>query len=267
VKAVVTVNAREAGIPLYTQVAETLRRRIQVRDYPEGSLLPNSEELEREFGVSEITIRKALAVLADEGLLERKRGLGTFVAHSFRDLVTIELSGSAEHLVRMLDTLPTELSVLGAGVVPCPNHVASALGLEAGAPVWRLEKVRYHQGSPFCHYYHYCSPELGRLVTEENAAEGRFPDVFSEATGVRLASIHQRLEAVSAGGELSHLLRVNFGAPLLHLENLYVTEAGDNVLLTQLHYRADRVTVRSTIPLPANHGAAGRKAPRNRSKP
>jgi len=243
------MSARDAGIPLYTQVAETLRRRIQLRDYPEGSLLPGSDQLQNEFGVSEITVRKALTVLVEEGLLERKRGLGTFVTQSQQNLVTIELSGSSEHLVRLVDKLPTDLTVLDAGVVECSNHVARDLGLQAGAPVWRLQKLRSHDGSPFCHYFHYCIPGFGRLIDTGAAAARSFPDIFREATRLKLSSIRQRLEATSADSGLSQLLGVKFGAPLLFVENLYVTQAGENVLLTQIHYRADRVTVRSTVSL------------------
>ena len=249
-------SARDAGIPLYTQVAETLRRRIQLRDYPEGSLLPSSDQLQDEFDVSEITVRKALTVLVEEGLLERKRGLGTFVAPSRQNLVTIELSGSSQNLVRLVDNLPTDLTVLDAGVVACSNHVAGDLGLEPGAPVWRLRKLRSHEGSPFCHYSHYCIPGFGHLIDAQEAAKRSFPDIFREVTQLRLASIRQRLEATSADGGLAQLLGVKFGAPLLFLENLYVTQAGDNVLLTQIHYRADRVTVRSTVSLLDNKAPA-----------
>jgi len=260
------MSERDGGIPLYTQVAETLRRRIQLRDYPEGSLLPSSEQLQNEFGVSEITIRKALTVLVEEGMLERKRGLGTFVAQSHRNLVTMELSGSSAHLARLVDRLPMELNVLDSGVVECPNHVADALGLEAGSPVWRVQKLRSHEGSPFCHYFHYCIPELGRLISRKDAENSSFPDVFRAATRLELVSIRQRLEATSADGILSQLLRVKFSAPLLFLENLYLAPAGESVLLTQIHYSADRVTVQSTVSLLHEPGAGESNAPKNGRK-
>ncbi|MBI5440323.1 MAG: GntR family transcriptional regulator [Deltaproteobacteria bacterium] len=243
------MKRHDGGIPFYIQVAETLRRRMATRDYPEGSLLPSTEELEREFGVSEITIRKALALLTKEGMLQRRRGLGTIVAKGPRELVTMELSGQFDRLVRLVESLPTDLQVLEVGIVPCPHHVADSLRLEPGSPVWRMKKLRRHDGSPLCHYLHYSRPELCQGITRDAAEKKNFVDVFREATGLNLVTLEQRLEASSADTELSSLLRVRFGAPLLFLENLFIAAGEEHVLLTQIHYRADRCTVKARTPL------------------
>ena len=243
------MNRNDAVIPFYVQVAETLRRRIVTCEIPEGSLLPTTEELEREFGVSRITVQKALALLAEEGLVHRKRGLGTFVAKQQRDLVTIQLSGSADRIVRSIENLPTELDVLDISTMPCPNHVAQMIGLEQGNPVWRMKKVRNHSGSPLCYYVHYCSPAFGERISKSGAEQKNFVDLFTEISGRKLHRLEQTLEATIADGELAKILHVRFGAPLLYVENLYYAEEHEPAVLTQIHYRSDRCSIKASVQL------------------
>src|SRR5665811_38797 len=89
--------------PYYVQVAETLRRRIMTDEYMEGSLIPSVPELEKEFNVSSITIRKALETLTQDGLLRRKRGVGTIVQKYDRDLIVFDLSGDFKGQVRSIE--------------------------------------------------------------------------------------------------------------------------------------------------------------------
>ena len=67
--------ARETTIPYYYRVAETLKGRIESRKYPPGDIVPSEKHLAEEFGVSNITIRKAMALLVEDGLVIRKRGI------------------------------------------------------------------------------------------------------------------------------------------------------------------------------------------------
>src|SRR5689334_14931391 len=66
-------------MPLYLQVADILRERIDKREWLSGSLIPTLEELAREFRVARVTVRQAVQLLTKEGLLAPRRGLGTMV--------------------------------------------------------------------------------------------------------------------------------------------------------------------------------------------
>src|SRR5262245_54061961 len=68
--------------PLYYQVQHTISQRISRGEYPPGSQLPSESELSRELGVSRVTVREALRVLAQENLLVKAQGRGTFVAEN-----------------------------------------------------------------------------------------------------------------------------------------------------------------------------------------
>ena len=76
------------NIPYYIQVAGTIRRRILADEYSNGDILPSSEQLEKEFKVSAITIRKALEILARQGFIQRRRGIRTMVSKPESNILT-----------------------------------------------------------------------------------------------------------------------------------------------------------------------------------
>ncbi|HEX2965251.1 MAG TPA: GntR family transcriptional regulator, partial [Syntrophorhabdaceae bacterium] len=221
-------------------VAETLRRRIMTDEYMEDSLIPPVPELEKEFNVSNITIRKALETLTQEGLLRRKRGVGTIVQKCERDLVVLDLSGGFRKLVRSIEELPIELEVLEIKVVPAPNYVRQVLtGYDSGK-LLRVKKIRRHAGKPLSYYVHYTDPDLYPLITKELTEQKTFVATFEEVSTKKLTMLKQRIEAVVADIDLSEVLQVRFGLPLFFTENLYFTEGNMPAILTQNYYRGDK---------------------------
>jgi DNA-binding GntR family transcriptional regulator len=140
------MDGKDTRIPYYVQVAETLRRRIMTDEYVEGALIPTVPELEDEFGVSNITIRMALDVLVQDGLLRRKRGIGTSVQKYERDLVVFELTGNFDscHVHRVPSV---ELEVLEMKVAPA-RIMSARHSLSIPTGVFRLKKIRKHKGQP-----------------------------------------------------------------------------------------------------------------------
>jgi GntR family transcriptional regulator len=234
------MNGNDARIPYYVQVAETLRRRIMTDEYMEESLIPPVPELEKEFNVSNITIRKALETLTQDGLLRRKRGVGTIVQKCERDLVVFELTGDFRRLVRSIEDLPVELEVLEIKVIPCPHYVRKMLSLGPETQVMRMKKIRKHGGKPLSFYLHYADPALFNKIKIENAEKKTFVDLFEEVTKTKLTALKQRIEAVVADIDLSNVLQVRFGLPLFFTENLYMTEGNKPAILTQNYYRGDK---------------------------
>ncbi len=246
---ILKMNVNSTRIPYYVQVAETLRRRIMTDEYTEGSLMPPSPEFEEEFNVSRITIRKAFEMLSRDGLLRRKRGIGTIVQHCERDLVVLELSGDFRRLVRSVENLPLEQKVLDIKVVDAPNHVRRMFSLPPGRRVLRVKKIRYHNGKPLSFYIHYTDRDLYRKVTKKKAEQKTFVALFEEITNTKPTTLKQRIESVVADIDLSDVLQVNFGLPLFFTENLYLTEGDDPAILTQNYYRGDKCSYKTSTNL------------------
>jgi len=239
----------DARIPYYLQVAETLRRRIMTDEYPENTLFPPVPELEKEFGVSSITIRKALETLTQDGLLRRKRGVGTTVQKCERDLVVFELTGDFKRLVRSVENLPIEMDVLEIEIIPCPRYVQQRLSLGQNARVLRVKKIRKHGGKPLSLYLHYTDPVLYKKITKKKAEKETFVALFEEVTETKLTTLKQRIEAVVADIDLSEVLQVRFGLPLFFTENLYLTKEQKPAILTQNYYRGDKCFYKTSTKL------------------
>lgn len=138
--------ARTTGYSAWRLIAEELRADITEGRLREGDRLPAENALAERFGVNRHTARQALASLAAEGLVESRRGSGTFVT-----------GGSVHvHRIGMRTRLSTSLGdghsaagrVLESATEPAPADVAARLGIAVGAPVVRVEALRIVDGQP-----------------------------------------------------------------------------------------------------------------------
>ena len=242
---------REQTSYLFVQVAETLRARIHKGQYPAGGYLPPVKDLEKEFGVSNITIRKALRILAADGLIVGKQGKGTQVADSPEPNVSIRISGNFRDWVDSVTggEVPHKVHVLSIDHIEAPPEVAVILGLGRERIVWNLRRIRSVGGKPLSFFKSYARPALCQGVTREALSERSFIEVFQTASGLRLARIEQRVQAVAADMDLSALIETSFGAPLFCVDNVYYSSEEVPVAVTQIYFRGDIYTYNNTINL------------------
>src|SRR5262247_4710117 len=132
--------------PRYHRIAEALRAQIREGELPPGALLPNQRKLARTFGVTLMTLRQALEVLEREKLIERRHGLGTFVAAPSIDYDILQLRRFAGDLSAQGEHVTTRL--LGGRVARADHRVSGALGLATRARVVQLERLRLVDGHP-----------------------------------------------------------------------------------------------------------------------
>ncbi len=99
-------------VPLYIQVASVLRTRIQSGQWGVGEKISTLEELEREFEVARVTVRQAVDILREEGMLQARQGLGTFVSKRNQDRHWVKLATNWNSLIEQLkDNVPRRLSI------------------------------------------------------------------------------------------------------------------------------------------------------------
>jgi GntR family transcriptional regulator len=244
-----TLMQKEVAIPYYLQVAETIRSRILEGHYIRGDLIPSYQGLEREFKVSNITIRKAIDILVRDGIISRKRGVGTVVSKSDPEVITFEVNGNFERLRHSAEQIPLDIELLEIATGPCPVHVRQVLSIEPEKKIWQMRRVRRHNATVMSYYIHYSDPARCAKITRKEAEKERFVDLLRRTAGIDLLRLEQRVEAAVANLDLSAILGVSFGAPLLFVENLYYSTQEKPVALTQIYYRGDRHFYRTTAPL------------------
>ncbi|MGW7084519.1 GntR family transcriptional regulator [Streptomyces sp. NPDC054871] len=243
-----------SGVPLMRAdrartVASVLRRQVMRGAFP-GGVLPDERALIAEFGASRNTVREALGLLRDEGLVERRRGVGTVVIGRAYEHPLGELSGLAEVLQRH-GTVVNE--VREACVLRPPLTVARRLDLPEGSTAVYLERLRRVDGIPLSLDCTYLIPEVGEPLL---AHAGKTPrtlenhdvfDLIETATGMPLGSAEVSVHATVTDPATCAVLEMPEGGAILAVERLTRLADGRPADLEFLHLRGDRLTLHATL--------------------
>lgn len=205
------------GVALHRQVFLVLRDRIASGAYPAQSALPTEEALCEQFGVSRITVRRALADLTAQGLVERRHGVGSFVQGGWR---TPRERASLQYVEGLRQSVAaTEVTVLGVEREVPPRPVADSLGLPAARAAVHVRRLRTLEGEPVMLTEAWVPPDLGRRITPAALRRQALYEIV-QAQGVSLGRVVQEITAVAADPGQARLLDTEAGAPLLQLVRL-----------------------------------------------
>jgi len=226
----------EDPAPLYMQLQKVLRDAILSRALSPEAAIPPERDLAEEFGVSRLTIRKAVDGLVSEGLILRRRGAGTFVASRVEKSFS-KLSSFSEDMISRGRSPHSEWILKSSGAVT-PEESLS-LGLSPGSLVYRFQRLRYADGMTMALEYStipgYCLPSLEAVDSSLYAA--------LEAAGNRPVRALQRLRAVAFTPEQAKVLQVTPGDAGLFIERRGFLADGRAAEYTQSWYRGDAYDV------------------------
>jgi GntR family transcriptional regulator len=227
-----------AAGPLYLQFQQAVRRAIGSGLLAAGEALPSERELCEDFGISRITVRRAIGGLVDEGHLIRRHGAGTFVADpgAIRERVEknfSKLSSFSEDMAaRGYGASSTWLSRSKGSVTP---DEALALALSPGSPVYRFRRLRLADGRPMAVEHStiagYCLPSLDAVTDSLYRA--------LDDAGHRPTRALQRLRALAFPPEPCELLQVEPGHAGLMIERRGFLRDGRAAEFTLSYYRGD----------------------------
>jgi GntR family transcriptional regulator len=228
-----------SATPLYAQVEAVLAADIAGGTLPAGSQLPTENDLIARFGVSRPTVRRAVQNLIGRGLVEIRRGKGTYVTRPKITQELTALSGFVEDM-QALGRQPTA-RVLDKQLVAADRTVAHQLALPAGSLVVRIRRVRLADGEPVSFDETYLPQEVGeKVITNDLEVEPIFT-LLETKYDVPLVEAEYRLEAVAAEPVVAEALGVEPGSPLFLIERTSYTAGNRPVDYEQLYYRGDMV--------------------------
>lgn len=225
-------------VPLYYQLATLLRQKITGGDYAPGDQVPPESELVRSYGVSRMTVRQALAELADAGLVRREPGRGTFVTEAAdADASDVGLDHSISDLIQMGEA--TAVDLLDLSEVPAGTGMARDLEVERGTPIIRCKRLRRVKGKPYCYIENFVPPAIGNRIAAENWRRGSVLRYIESDLGIPLQLAKQRIRASLADAAMAGHLEVRIGAPVLLVDYLIRSVGGSPVERARLYYRSD----------------------------
>jgi DNA-binding GntR family transcriptional regulator len=242
----------------YQYVADTLRRRILQRKYRPGERLPPERELCEIFSASRITIRRALDILADELLIERRQGDGTYVspAPSRRiPLLSSDVSGSlaahAPDLKRALESHEWRKA-------SC--QVAAILNTRPGAKMLFARRFDLLRDESVAFDEVHLPEQFADNLSENELGKLRFLECWQKVQQFRIGHLSQSIEAVAAAAEQTRFLGVDEGTPLLKEIDVVFASTGTACGLFVSHFRHDLFRMNSTVRLslsnPEDEGVA-----------
>jgi GntR family transcriptional regulator len=242
-------------IPLYYQLEQDLRDRIRAAEFPGGAPLPTEQRLCEAYGVSRITVRRALDSLLASGLIARRQGVGTFVNEPGETVKSLKLIGSLDDITSYSAELAYKVVVKETAAAP--PLVAEALDLPVGTPVTRLETVFSLRGEPFAHAEFFCPPEVGDLIDDADIdGQASLVAVVERKLGRPIERADQTVEAALADRHVAQHLAVRPRSPVLKVNRTYYTDADRPVVAAVVRYHPERY--RYTVQLFANARAAHR---------
>lgn len=228
------------------EIADVLRQQFVYSAMREAAL-PDEAALVHEFGASRNTVREALGLLRDEGLVERVPGIGTFV-------VCEKYSHGLNTLLGLGETLVghgrVSNEIRAAGSVTAPPAVARRLGLAGPTRVVYLERLRSLNGLVLSLDLTYLHPDVGEAVLAEDLVANDIFVLIERLCGKRLGAADISVEAVNADPHSAALLQVPEGSALLMVERLAHLEDGRPVDLEYIRFRGDRVRMNGRLSRP-----------------
>ncbi|WP_456506081.1 GntR family transcriptional regulator [Arthrobacter sp. UYCu723] len=229
---------KDASLPMYRQLCDQLTLEISNRKLAPGYRLPGEHGMCELYGVSRTVVRQALGQLEHDGVIERVKGKGTFVAPR----------KVSESLVHTLRGLYADVESRGGSiysdvrrreVVPADDTVAEALRIPAGGPVVVLERLRYVEDSPWSLTTTYLPGDMAEVVLGADLRNQSLYAVLAR-NGIRAHHGIRSVEATVANKTQAEALGIVKGAPLMQLRSIVYDAADRPLEFFIAHHRGDQ---------------------------
>lgn len=215
---------QDAITPLYVQLMEELETSIRNGVYKPGDKIMTEAEMAKEYGVSLITVRKAVGSLMEKGLVVRKQGKGTFVTKPKYSRNMKKLQSFTEMCEQM--GVKPGAQVLENRLIMADKKVADRLGIEPGSNVVYISRLRLADGEPVQVEKSYFPLKYAFLL-EEDLNNGSMFECLKEKAGAKVASSEKMIELYRATAEEAALMDVKKGDYLLFVKSTAYDENGE----------------------------------------
>ena len=228
---------RKSPVPLYYQLKEIFRSWIISGEFGENGRFPSESELQERFGVSRMTVRRALSELVNEGFLIREQGRGSFVVRPRVQDQLRRLTSFTEDM--QLRGLATESRILDFRLVH-DEEVARKMEIPQDEELVQLRRLRLVEGEAIAIQNAFIRHRFCPDILERGLLEGSLYKTLEESYGLRLGRAIQTVEAKPADEYEARLLALEIGQPVLVLERLTFLADGNPIEYVRSIYHGDR---------------------------
>lgn len=231
---------KSSAVPLYEQLKLSLRKKVEERIWQEGERLPSEAELCADYGVSRITVRRAVDELVEEGVLERRQGKGTFVASSRVSVQMMSMNEIVQGFYTR-DTGRKQTHVISKREYAANQHEREVLKLQEGDSVYVFTRQMMLDGE-VC------------MLDRSTFPAGRFPGMFDRVTdnmstyrllereyGVVMHCVHKEISHTYASADQAKWLGCAVGTPLFRMYKVVCDPQGVPIHMSSSYMKADSI--------------------------
>ena len=240
---------RDARLPFYEQLKQLIMREIARDTLEPGHLMPSETGMCQHYGVSRTVVRQAVGELVNEGVLQRLRGKGTFVAKpKFSEQFMESTVGFFEDMTSHGHSVTS--TVLSIDLIAAAGHVRQLLGLQPGSHCIEIVRLRAVNGEVVAFTRSYINRADSQMLEHLKAADLSTASLYRvlEGTfGLRIETGHRSIEAKVAHGTMAKMLEVSPGDLVLYIESAGHDRSGAVVECFQAWHRADRMRIEMDV--------------------
>ena len=224
-------------LPVYIQIHDQLKNEIEQGIWKVGDRLPSERELAVKFNVSRMTLRQAIQNLADEGILERKIGSGTYVA---REKVQEKMSGATSftEIMESQNRVPSSRTISYFLTSPSSSEMEK-LNLSKDDTILRMERIRFADDVPICFEVASVPQKLIDGYSKAEITESLYR-TLEEKGGKKIGPANQTITAVLASEKIADYLEVKRGDAVLRLSQISYFEDGTPFEYVRTQYVGNR---------------------------
>lgn len=231
-----SVLSPDHPVPRYWRLAQLLRQRIEKGVWKTGEHLPKLEDLMVEFDVARVTVRQAIALLSQEGLVSAVRGKGTTVQQLPKRHSTLRLETSLLEMANAYRNDQPTLTLIDEGLAQPASHPAGSGHLAAN--YHHLRRVHSREGQRYCVISIYLDETIFRRAPERFRQETVIP-VLMEMPQVKIRRASQTLKISVVDVETSELLGVPMNTPVAEVVRVFTGPKDEILYMAEITYKAD----------------------------
>ena len=226
----------------YEEIYQTIKEKILTQDYKAKQQLPFEKDLCETFNTSKMTVKRALDMLVEDGLIIKRRGSGTFVKDLSKSEIqriaqTSPTPGFTSLYQSWGDNVSTEL--LNFSVVQADVNVAEKLNINVGSFVYDIQRLRSTDNEPIVIEKTYYPIDIVPGL-EENHVKGSIYDYITNELSLNLQSAHRYFSVKTAEEEEADKLNISVGAPVAVSEQIVFLDDGEAMEYSLSLFRHDK---------------------------
>lgn len=223
---------------LYYQLYNILFQNIISGTYPIGSCIPAESELMSVYHVSRATARKSMELLSNNGLVNKHPGIGTIVVSNVPStspnrVVSYTKKKDEDHVIAIK-------KVISKNMIPASKEIAQKLQIEEGCELFQLKRVRYAGREPFYVEINYFDKTLVPMIMTRDFSKESLRVYLLNTYQIEWSYAQQEIYAIQADEELSYLLQISKGSPLIYIKRVSFDKKNIPREYVSTYYRADK---------------------------